>query len=108
MLLALALFAAGVAEYILAAYWTHVVVTKKVGRTAATTFLNVMLWGFVVANLKLSDPALLVTHGLGCALGAASMCWVTKATRPARAAAAGRKRSRETRAASPCLAEEIA
>jgi hypothetical protein len=78
MWLALGLFAAGWAEYGLAAYWTRALVTKDVGRTAAATFVNVMLWGFVVANLKLGDPALLVVHGLGCSLGAAAMCWWAK------------------------------
>lgn len=78
MLLALALFAAGVVEYTLAAYWTQIVVSKRVGQTAAVTFMNVMLWGFVVANLKLADVTLLVIHGLGCALGAALTCWWTK------------------------------
>jgi hypothetical protein len=85
MLLALALFLAGVAEYVLAAYWTHALVTKKVAQTAGVTFLNVMLWGFVVTNLRVSEPRLLVIHGLGCALGAALTCWATK---PAEAAAA--------------------
>jgi len=75
MLLALAMFAAGMVEYFLAAYWTQVVVKRDAGRTAVTTFLSVMLWGFVVANIRLSDPALLVIHGLGCAVGAGAVCW---------------------------------
>lgn len=74
MLLAIALFAAGIAEYMLAAYWTRVVVARAVGRTAAVTFVNVMVWGFIVANIKIEEPLLLVIHGAGCALGASLVC----------------------------------
>jgi hypothetical protein len=74
MLLALALFGAGILEYIGAAYWTRAVVGNDVGRASAATFFNVMVWGFVVANLKLAEPQMLVVHGLGCALGAGLTC----------------------------------
>src|SRR5687768_3859204 len=77
-MLALALFVAGLIEYVLVAYWTHALVTKDVGKTTATTFVNVMLWGFVVTNLRLDEPILLVIHGIGCALGAGLTCWWTK------------------------------
>jgi hypothetical protein len=74
--LALALFAVGVVEYTLAALWTRVVVTRRAGATALVTFVNVLLWGFVITSLEPGNPGLLVIHGAGCALGAAASCWI--------------------------------
>lgn len=74
----LALFAAGVVEYGLAALWTQALVAQKAGLTAGVTFLNVMVWGFVITSLKPGDPWAIVTHGLGCALGAATTVWLSR------------------------------
>lgn len=69
------LFVAGVVEYALAAGWTQALVAGRVGRIGAITFVNVLVWGFVVSNLRVGDPLAIVTHGLGCALGAAATVW---------------------------------
>jgi len=92
--LPVAMFAAGVVEYVLATFWTNAIVTRAVGRTAAATFVNVMLWGFVVSNLRISDPFILVIHGLGCALGAGTTCWWAKRA-PLGAPRAARRRPRK-------------
>lgn len=81
-MLALALFVVGVVEYGLAAAWTRVVVSKRALPTAVVTFVNVMLWGFVITNLEPGNPWLLVVHGLGCAIGAAATCVVGVADEP--------------------------
>ena len=73
-MLALALFAVGMVEYGLATLWTRVVVSRQVGATALVTFVNVLLWGFVITSLEPGNPGLLVIHGAGCALGAAVAC----------------------------------
>jgi hypothetical protein len=72
--LALALFAVGMVEYGLATLWTRVVVSRQAGATALVTFLNVLMWGFVITSLEPGNPGLLVIHGAGCALGAAIAC----------------------------------
>jgi len=74
MLTIIIVFVAGIVEYLLAVYWTQTVVAKHVKRAAAITFLNVMLWGFVVMNLRLGDPILLIVHAIGCAIGSAIAC----------------------------------
>lgn len=74
-MLLIALFAAGMVEYGLAALWTQALVAQKAGLTAGVTFVNVMVWGFVITNLKPGDPWCIVVHGLGCALGAATSVW---------------------------------
>jgi hypothetical protein len=74
----LALFAAGVVEYGLAALWTQCLIAQRAGLTGGVTFLNVMLWGFVITNLKPGDPWAIITHGLGCALGAAATVWYSR------------------------------
>lgn len=75
------LFVAGVLEYALATRWTQALVAGHVGMTGGITFVNVLLWGFVVANLRVGDPLAIVTHGLGCALGAAATVWWARRAR---------------------------
>lgn len=77
----LALFVAGVVEYGLAALWTQALVAEKATLTAGITFVNVMVWGFVITSLEPGDPWCIVTHGLGCALGAAVTVWWTRRSR---------------------------
>jgi hypothetical protein len=100
---ALTLFVVGAVEYVLAAWWTQSVVSRRAFATAAVTFVNVLLWGFVITRLEPDQPLLLVAHGLGCAVGAAAACGLpeprTRATElhAARRARAYRPRPRPRR-----------
>jgi hypothetical protein len=85
----LALFVVGVAEYLLAAWWTQALIARNVGITGTVTFVNVMLWGFVITNLEAGEPAPIIVHGLGCALGAGVATWWAPAREPSPTPASG-------------------
>lgn len=66
----LSLFAVGVVEYLLAAWWTQALIARNAPMTSTVTFVSVLLWGFVITQLEPGAPWRIVAHGLGCALGA--------------------------------------
>jgi len=109
---ALALFVVGGVEYLLAAWWTQTVVDRRVGVTAVVTFVNVLLWGFVITRLEPDQPVLLVAHGLGCAVGAALACRIPESPRSrvavqsAARTARTRRRPRIRRRPRPALLED--
>lgn len=70
----LLLFVLGAIEYIFAAIWTHLLVTKQAARLAVLTFVSANLWGLVITNVVLGDYGLIAVHALGCAIGAGAVC----------------------------------
>ncbi len=70
----LLLFVLGAIEYVFAAIWTHLLVTKQAMRLAILTFVSANLWGLVITNVVLGDYGVIAAHALGCAIGAGIVC----------------------------------
>lgn len=69
--LMLLLFVIGIIEMIIATVWTRVAVSSRVVASGLVTFINILLWYYVLTVIveDISNTSLAITYAAGCAVG---------------------------------------
>lgn len=65
------LFFIGVVEMVIVTLWTRVVVEARILVSGAVTFINILIWYYVITVIveDINNTALAVAYAAGCALG---------------------------------------